>query len=48
MLERFFERLTSTTILKHIEADPDMDSLRNHPRFVGMLATAKERLGVTS
>lgn len=46
MLERFFERLTSTTILKHIQVDPDMDSLRDHPRFVEMLAAAKDRLGV--
>jgi adenylate cyclase len=48
MLERFFERLTSTTILKHLQADPDMDSLRDHPRFIEMLATAKKRLGVTA
>jgi len=44
MLERFFERLTSTTILKHIQADPDMDSLRDHPRFKAALASAKARL----
>jgi adenylate cyclase len=44
MLERFFDRLTSKTILKHIQADPDMDSLRQHPRFVKMLATAKKRI----
>jgi adenylate cyclase len=46
MLQRFFERLTSTTILKHIQADPDMCLLRDHPRFVEMLAAAKSRLGV--
>ena len=48
MLERFFERLTSTTILKHIQADPDMDSLRRHPRFIKMLAAAKKRLGAAA
>jgi adenylate cyclase len=48
MLERFFERLKSQTILKHIQVDPDMDSLRGHPRFVEMLATAKKRLRATA
>jgi adenylate cyclase len=48
MLERFFERLTSTTILKHIQVDPDMVSLRDHPRFIEMLAAAKKRMGVTA
>jgi adenylate cyclase len=48
MLERFFERLTSTTILKHVQADPDMDSLRDNPRFIEMLAGAKKKLGVTA
>jgi adenylate cyclase len=48
MLERFFDRLTSTTILKHVQADPDMDSLRDHPRFIELLATAKKRLGGTA
>lgn len=46
MLERFFDRLTSTTILKHIQADPDMDSLRGHPRFIEMLAAAKKRMDI--
>ncbi len=45
ILEVFFEKvLNSTTILKHIEVDPDIDSVRDHPRFKAMLAAAKERL----
>jgi adenylate cyclase len=48
MLERFFERLTSTTILKHIQVDPDMLSLRDHPRFNSMLTAAKKRMEVTA
>ena len=48
MLERFFERLTSTTILKHIQVDPDMVSLRDHPRFIEMLAAAKKRMEVNA
>ena len=44
MLQRFFERLNSTTILKHLHVDPDLDSVRDHPRFKAMLAAATERL----
>ena len=34
-------------LTKHLEADPDMDLLRDHPRFKKMLAAAKKRLGIT-
>jgi len=43
VLETYFERV-STSELKHCEADPDMDPLRDHPRFQEMVATAKARL----
>ena len=43
VLETYFERV-STSELKHCEADPDMDTLRDHPRFQEMVATAKARL----
>jgi adenylate cyclase len=46
MFERFFERLNSTTILRHSYVDPDLDGLRDHPRFKAALATAEKRLGV--
>ena len=46
MFERFFERLNSTTILRHSYVDPDLDGLRDHPRFKAALAAAEKRLGV--
>ena len=44
LLEKFFEKLNSPTILKHLQADPDLDLVRDHPRFREMLAAAKKRL----
>jgi adenylate cyclase len=46
ILEPFFERVNSTTHMRHIEVDPDLDPLRDEPRFQSMLAAAKQRLGV--
>ena len=34
--------------IKHVEADPDMDSIRDDPRFKAMMSGAKQRLGVTA
>ena len=45
-LRPFFERLNSSTIMRHIEVDPDFDPIRQDPRFKEMLAAAKERLGI--
>ena len=45
-LKPFFERINSTTLLRHMEADPDFDPIRDDPRFKGMLAAAKQRLGI--
>ena len=47
-LEPFFEKVTSTTIIRHLDVDPDLDSIRDIPRFKRMLATAKKRLGIKS
>jgi adenylate cyclase len=46
MFEKFFEQLMGTTLLKHLQADPDLDRLRDHPRFKQMLAAAQARIGV--
>jgi hypothetical protein len=32
----------------HSEADPDLNSLRDHSRFKKMLASAKQRLGLAA
>ena len=47
VLEPFFDEVKSAIHVKHIEADPDMNSMRDHPRFKSMLAAAKKRLGLT-
>jgi adenylate cyclase len=46
-LEPFFETVTSSTWIWHAEADPDLESIRDDPRFKTMLASAKQRLGMT-
>lgn len=43
----FFERINSTTLMRHLEVDPDLDPIRNDPRFMEMLIAAKNRLGHT-
>ena len=47
MLEPFFERVNSSTHMRHIEVDPDLDPVRDDPRFKEMFAAAKKRLGIT-
>jgi adenylate cyclase len=44
----YFERVISPTQIKHMMADPDLDSIRDDPRFTEMLASAKQRLGISS
>lgn len=46
-IKPFFEKTTSSTIVRHLEVDPDLDPIRNDPRFKAMLASAKERLGIS-
>ena len=45
-LEAFFEMVTSTTWIWHAEADPDLAAIRDDPRFQGMIASARRRLGI--
>jgi hypothetical protein len=42
----YFERVISPTQIKHMGADPDLDPIRDDPRFKQMLAAAKQRLGL--
>jgi adenylate cyclase len=46
MLQEYFERVESPGNILHAEIDPDMDPVREDPRFKSMLAAAKERLGM--
>ena len=46
VLSGFFERVDSPAHIKHLEADPDFEPIRDHPRFQEMLAAAKKRLGL--
>ena len=42
----YFERVVSPTQIKHMMADPDLDTIRDDPRFVEMLTAAQQRLGI--
>lgn len=47
VMQPFFERLNSTTLMRHLEVDPDLDPIRDDPRFKQMLAAARTRIGTT-
>jgi len=44
ILEPYFRTTLGATHIRHAEIDPDLDPLRDDPRFKEMLATAKKRL----
>ena len=44
VLQPYFEQVESPMHIKHLEADPDFNSIRNHPRFRDMLRESKERI----
>jgi adenylate cyclase len=48
MLAPYFERITSSTFIRHLEADPDLDPIRSNPRFMEMLDSTKQRLGLAA
>ena len=47
MLESVMPRMQSRSLLITMLADPDMDPLRDHPRFKRMIAEAMKRTGLT-
>jgi adenylate cyclase len=46
-LVQWFGAITSATRIRHADADPDLDSIRNDPRFKRAIAAAKKRLGIS-
>ncbi len=46
LLEPFFERVNSNSHMRHIEVDPDMNPVRDDPRFKKMFGAARQRLGM--
>lgn len=48
VMEPFFEHVRTASQLKHVESDPDLERLRDQPRFQAMLAATMQRLGVAA
>jgi adenylate cyclase len=48
VLQAYFETTPSPTHIKHLAVDPDLDYIRDDPRFQKLLAAAKERLGMST
>ncbi|HEX3423488.1 MAG TPA: TIR domain-containing protein [Sphingomicrobium sp.] len=46
LLGPYFENVPTLTQVKHADVDPDLNPLRNDPRFQKMVADAKARLGM--
>jgi adenylate cyclase len=46
VLQPYFEGMPSPTPIKHLGVDPDLDLVRDDPRFKKMLAATKQRLGM--
>lgn len=47
LLGPYFERVVSPTQIKHMDADPDLNPIRDDARFKAMLSSAKQRLGIS-
>ena len=48
LLEQYFNRIDTPGQINHAEIDPDMDRVRDDPRFKTMVAGAKKRLGIAA
>lgn len=48
VVEPYFGRTVSATQIRHADSDPDLDALRNDPRFKKMVSAAKKRLGLAA
>lgn len=48
VLTPFFETIRSTSHLSHSDVDPDLNGVRNDPRFQKMVADAKARLAAAT
>ena len=46
LLEQYFDRIDTPGQISHAEIDPDMDRVREDPRFKAMVGAAKRRLGM--
>ena len=46
-LQPFMEGVKTAQNIRHLEADPDLDGLREEPRYKKLLAAAKQRLGIS-
>lgn len=47
-LQLFFEKVNSPMHIRHLDVDPDLNPVRDDPRFQEMLAAAKTRLGIAT
>ncbi len=45
-IKPFFQGTTSSTIMRHVDVDPDLDPIRDDARFKEMFVAAKKRLGM--
>ena len=48
VLGPYFQQEVSPDQIKHLEVDPDLDIIREDPRFEQMLSDAKQRLGISA
>ena len=46
-LQPFMEGVKTAQNIRHLEADPDLDGLRNEERYKEMLESARQRLGIS-